>query len=141
MTKTLNIRLNSIPKSKKNNKNIAINRHTGKPFIISSKEFSVWHNTAMAELLPQIQCKFSQPVSIQIDYYFPNYRRTDLDNKTSSILDLLVDSGILTDDNWRVIPELIITGNYSRNNPHTNIKITEIQNETDSGNLRNSQQD
>lgn len=138
---SLFIHLSSIPVSKKNNKNIAWNHKTGKPFIISSGRYNEWHRTAMAEITSQSRVEFDCPVKIQIDYYFPSYRRTDLDNKTSSILDLLVDSGILTDDNWRAVPELIITGNYSHNNPHTNIKITEIQNETDSGNLRNSQQD
>lgn len=136
---SLFIHLDSIPVSKKNNKNIAWNRKTGKPFIISSGRFNEWHRTAMAEITSRPIVEFDGPVKIQIDYYFPTYRRTDLDNKTSSILDLLVDCNILTDDCWRLVPELIVTGNYDHNNPHTNILITEINNAEQTRNIRNSQ--
>jgi Holliday junction resolvase RusA-like endonuclease len=38
----------------------------------------------------------------------PDKRKTDIDNKTSSILDLLVKAQIIADDNVEIIPKLVI---------------------------------
>lgn len=42
---------------------------------------------------------------ITMSFWLPDNRRTDLNNKAASILDMLVDNGILEDDSWQIIGE------------------------------------
>ena len=50
--------------------------------------------------------------------YPPDRRKADLTNKAESIADLLVDNGFLADDNWTVVPKVVLTfGGVDRENP------------------------
>jgi len=54
----------------------------------------------------------------------PDERRSDLSNKIEWINDLLVDYGLLEDDNWKVIKELKVVCNWiDRDNPRCDIDI------------------
>jgi hypothetical protein len=44
----------------------------------------------------------------------------------SSILDLLVDCGILPDDNWMVVSKIVTTNLYDKGNPGVNISIVPL---------------
>lgn len=62
--------------------------------------------------------------SVIIDFYFPDARKTDLTNKSESIMDLLVDSMILEDDNHVVVPKLILRSKgIDKKNPRAEITI------------------
>lgn len=52
----------------------------------------------------------NKPYSISISVVFKDRRRRDLDNILSSILDLLVDAGVLPDDCWEKVPDEHISG-------------------------------
>lgn len=45
---------------------------------------------------------------IIIDFYVENKRKADLSNKAESIMDLLVDASVIEDDNFFVVPRLIL---------------------------------
>lgn len=77
-----------------------------------------WRNDAECQLLTQ-----SRPphplsnVSITILLIGKHNRRGDADNISGSILDALVATNILADDNLKSVPELILKLNYSKIDP------------------------
>lgn len=92
--------------SKKNQKQII--HVKGKPIIISSKRHNEWHKDASIQLL-QHKRKINDgimidfPIKISLGFYAPNKRKYDLDNRASTILDLLVDGQIIVDDTWNIV--------------------------------------
>ncbi|MCK4521393.1 MAG: hypothetical protein KAU20_02380 [Nanoarchaeota archaeon] len=51
---------------------------------------------------------------IKINFFFPDLKVADLTNKADSVMDLLVDFGIIKDDSWLVCPELHLSGELKR---------------------------
>ncbi len=63
---------------------------------------------------------------ITLTYYFKDKRRRDPDNYSGKmILDGLVKAGILQDDSFNNI-DLLLRGNYDKDNPRTEINIKEL---------------
>ena len=87
-------------------KNSRINTRSGRSF--PSRRYAEWHEQAGLEIMSQGVQQFRQ-VRMTVAFQFRTNRRTDLDNKLSSILDLLQDLGILEDDRWQVVPEITLT--------------------------------
>lgn len=57
-------------------------------------------------------------------FFAPDARVSDLSNKTESVMDLLVDNEVITDDNWFVIGDLHLKfGGIDRENPRVEIII------------------
>lgn len=98
---------------------------------IPSKKYQEWHAEAEAQILKQKALLSGLPVSkeiaVTIEFIHGDLRRRDSDNGTSSILDLLCDTGILTDDNWQIVKKLQITNTYEKNNPMAIIAIQPIE--------------
>ncbi len=73
--------------------------------------------------------KPAQPLKkavVTITYYFKDKRRRDPDNYSGKmILDGLVRAGILKDDSFSNI-NLVLCGDYDKDNPRTEIEIKEI---------------
>jgi len=66
-------------------------------------------------------------VKITIRIYQPTRREFDLDNYAPKfVFDGLVESGMLIDDNVNVIKKLTLEGGYDKDNPRTEIEITEV---------------
>lgn len=107
--------LGEVP-SKKDQQQIYRNRYTGKPFITSSKKHKEWHRKAIAQLddiSPVLELK-----RLSMTFYSATRRKSDLTNRADSVQDLLVDAGILEDDNWFVIPKLELNfGGVDKENP------------------------
>lgn len=74
--------------------------------LLPQKNYKEWHKDASLQLLGKKD--ISVPCRLTIEFWFPDARKTDLSNKCESIMDLLVDNGILPDDNCLVIPELLL---------------------------------
>lgn len=102
--------------SKKNSK---ILTRTGK--LIPGKKYQEWHKDAMLQVAEQKKRLEKLPVNreviIHLDFIHGDQRRRDSDNGTSSILDLLVDAGILEDDKWQIVRQLHVTNDYEKNDP------------------------
>lgn len=61
---------------------------------------------------------------VELTFYPSTKRRGDLDNKAASILDLLVDCKIITDDSWFIVPKLVLKfGGIDRLNPRAEIYV------------------
>lgn len=98
---------------------------------IPSKRYQEWHAEAEAQVLKQKVLLSEVPVKkeviVSIEFIHGDLRRRDSDNGTSSVLDLLCDTGILTDDNWQIVRKLQITNTYEKNNPMCIIAVQSLE--------------
>jgi len=113
--------------------NIPSKKNSRRPFIrggrilnFPSKEHEAWHREAILQIgrfcpaLPYAKCR------VEITFYPATRRRSDLTNKAESIMDLLVDSGFIIDDNWFAVPAVLLKlGTVDPQNPRAEIVIEE----------------
>lgn len=104
--------------SKKNSK-IMVCR--GKfPMLLPSVKYTEWHKDASAQLIGQQKISSD---SLILTFFPPDKRPADLSNKTESIMDLLVDCGLIDDDNWFIINDLHLKfGGVDKENPRVEIE-------------------
>lgn len=110
--------------SKKNSKRIVM--FGKRPAIITSKDYQVWHEATMYVLKLQMPKKLilRPPHKVEITIFAPNMVKSDLTNKAESIMDLMVDMGIIEDDNWFLVTELTLRfGGLDREFPRAEIKV------------------
>ena len=100
-------------------KNSKIWTKSGK--LIPGKKYQQWHAEALLQVQSQKKLLQKLPVDreviVHLDFIHGDQRRRDSDNGTSSILDLLVDAGILADDKWQIVRQLHVTNAYEKNDP------------------------
>ena len=95
-------------------KNSRINTRSGRSF--PSSKYTAWHKDASLQI---IGSKKITTEHLHISFIAGDKRKFDLTNKAESIMDLLVDNGILEDDNYSIIPTLTLKfGGYEKGNPH-----------------------
>lgn len=99
---------------------------------IPSAAYRKWHEGAVAELLAQrmragVYKPLEGPVSVSLAFTHGDLRRRDGDNGASSILDTLVDAGVLSDDNWNVVREINVINRYDKNNARCDIAINDYK--------------
>lgn len=115
----------SIP-AKKNQKRI-IRTKTGRSLILPSEAHEVWHKDAVAQLREQGLIAFTKPVFIMVKMTTGDRRSFDISNKFESIADLLVDCGVLKDDNVTYMPEIHLQyDGYSKGVWKTEVYIEQI---------------
>lgn len=108
--------------SKKNSKQI-VPVH-GRYIIISSKNYAQWHKEALKQLIGAK--KVVTPTIPYIKFYQGTARQYDLTNKAESIMDLLVDAGIIPDDSVEYIPEIHLShGGKDKENPRAEITFND----------------
>lgn len=94
--------------SKKNQKRI-VRRKDGAPFIMASTDYARWHKGAHLEMKLQmsritgVTWPLSRTSQVIIRLFYEDRRRRDSTNTVESIMDLLVDAGILADDCWVMV--------------------------------------
>lgn len=110
----------SIP-SKKNSR---INLRSG--VSIPSTKFTQWQEGALWQVRQQTRERFFKPVHIEVIIYFGTKIRADLDNRLTSILDMLVDGMVLKDDKWQDVPRIAVQAEYRKGQPGAFIRITEV---------------
>ena len=116
----LHLKIDGRIPSKKNNR-----RNFGRTSLPSLKH-EQWKLTAGAQLLEHKGLNLSR-VEIQLEFWMPDNRKTDLDNKVSSIFDLLDDLDIIEDDCWQVIGHYSVQANgINRKNPRVELWIKEM---------------
>ncbi len=65
-------------------------------------------------------------LALTLTFYHGDLKRRDSDNQCSSILDTLIDAGIIADDNWKVIPVKHIYDFYDKGKPRCVVVVEEI---------------
>lgn len=103
-----------------------------KLYLIQSKSFLEYESDAI-EQLEEIKKKnkiskpINQPINIKCIYYRGDKRRCDLLNLLNATADILVDAGIIEDDNYNIL--VSADGSrvfYDKENPRTEIEIKEV---------------
>jgi Holliday junction resolvase RusA-like endonuclease len=77
--------------------------------LVPSVQFNAWHEEMMLRIR---RYRPKQPIpkaKVAIMFFAENRRRFDLSNAAESVMDLLVDAGILEDDSAENVPELVLT--------------------------------
>lgn len=110
------------PISKKNSQQILTNKATGRPFIMPSKKFKEYEETALYYIPKNIF--INAPVNIKCLFYMPTRRKVDLTNLLEAIDDVMVKARLLADDNYTIIESH--DGSrvlYDKDNPRTEVYI------------------
>ena len=113
------------PITKKNSQQIAINRKTGRRFIVQSEKYKAYERDAIPYIRSVLQYGVTPPVNVKCLFYMSTRRRVDLVNLLGCIDDIMVKAGLLPDDNYKVIQSH--DGSrvlYDKDNPRTVIEIT-----------------
>lgn len=116
-------------KQKKNNKRIAYNPRTKKPFIISEKKTSDYMDDAIEQLRNQFAGYkvTGYPISIEMVFYYQTRHRKDIDNSLSTIADCMVAAGVLEDDDVAHVNQWNIKfGGYDKENPRVEIHLKDF---------------
>jgi Holliday junction resolvase RusA-like endonuclease len=94
--------------------------------VYHDKKFSTWHKNAVSQLIPQwMESRWIAETSLlTITFEYESLRAKDLTNCAESIMDLFVDVYILKDDNFKVVPHLVLKGSYTKGVSKTTIQIT-----------------
>lgn len=110
-----------VPSKKNSKRRIKRGNHI---FMVPSEAHEAWHTEQMLQLRGIQTTPLSKITCISIEFYPPDKRAGDLSNKAESIMDLLVDAGIIEDDNWFVVPTLILSlGRVDKKTPRAEILI------------------
>lgn len=85
-------------------------------FSVPSLSHEVWHEVQMLAVRPYVQRDpflskgpIEKVERMKISFRAGDMHRNDLTNKAESVMDLLVDAGILKDDSWFIVPDLQLT--------------------------------
>lgn len=114
-----------VPSKKNSRKAIYVG---GRTIMIANDKHVAWHKDASMQLIAQRAKKIpGEYHKVEIKLFAPDRRKGDLTNKAESIMDLLVDNGIIEDDNWFVVGGLhLFFGGVDKENPRAEIIIETI---------------
>lgn len=93
---------------------------------IPSKAFYDWQTDAMWQVRQQTRERLFKPVAVDVTIAFGTKGRADLDNRLTSVLDMLVEALVLRDDKWQDVPEMTVRATYRKGDPGAIIRIIEV---------------
>lgn len=119
----LELRLDGAIPSKKNQR---INISSGRSF--PSKEFTDWQNYALKAVRIQTRKRFLVPVEIELICTFGDLLIRDMDNRLTSVLDMLKEAMVIRDDRWQYVPKASVEAAYVAGAPQSSIiRIYEVK--------------
>ena len=131
--------INGNPVTKKNSQQIVYNPKTKRPFIMPSAKYKAYAKSAIASILEQgvkYSTDFDYPIDVPVNvacrYFMGTKRKLDLCNLIEATLDILVEAGVLDDDNCTIVARHDLSEvRYDKNHPRVEIEITPIVGETE----------
>ena len=114
------------PVTKKNHQRIVYNKYTKQHWIMPSEQYLDYSENAKW-FIPKNIC-INLPVNSKCLFYMPTRQKCDLSNLLESVDDVMVESGYLYDDNFKII--VSHDGSrvlYDKNNPRTEVYITNFK--------------
>lgn len=112
-------------------KNSRINTRSGRSF--PNKRYAEWLDSALGQVSRQMAAAYAEDREWQVPpgkstrmtvtFYHGDFKRRDSDNQLSSILDMLVEAGVLPDDCWEVLPEKHTYDAYDKGNPRCIVSL------------------
>lgn len=115
---TIVIQLEGNIPSKKNSR---INTRSGRSF--PNKDFMQWQKDAIIQLKNQTRERLTVPIKLEVDITLGKNLRCDLDNKLSSVLDMLVEAKFIQDDKFQNVPDITVRGKYVKGRYFATLKI------------------
>ncbi|MBQ2469556.1 MAG: RusA family crossover junction endodeoxyribonuclease [Ruminococcus sp.] len=119
--------INIIPTSKKNSQQILVNPKTHRPFIAPSSAYKAYRKAALMLIPKEARLNIEYPVNVKCTFYMPTRRRVDLTNLLEAADDVLVDAGVIADDNSGIVAahdgSRVL---YDKEHPRTEITITRL---------------
>ena len=113
------------PVTKKNSQRIIY--AGGRPMILPSKQYKEYREVALWRIPGHYKAKIDYPVNVKVVYFMKDNRRVDLVNLLEATCDILVDAGVLKDDNRHIVCSHDGSRvEIDRENPRTEITITEV---------------
>lgn len=115
------------PVTKKNHSRIVYNKRERRNILIPSAQYCKYKKE-VKQFIPQGVSAINYPVNVQYIFYLSNNRKCDLTNLEQAADDILVEYGILQDDNKNIV----VSHNGSEvridnDNPRTEVIITKIE--------------
>lgn len=117
------------PRTKKNSQQIVMNRKTGRPFVMQSSKYKEYEKHA-GWFLKKLPKPINEPVNVKCVFYRETRIRCDLSNLLEAAMDILVEYGVLADDNFNIITGFDGSRVYiDKDNPRTEITIETVENQ------------
>ena len=121
----LTITLFGDPRSKKNSQRLI--RSGGRTIPITSAAYEQYRRDCLRQITGDMKQGISSPVNLQCVYYMATRRIVDLVNLIEATCDILVDAGVILDDNSRIVAahdgSRVL---YDKENPRVEIEIRRI---------------
>ena len=123
------------PRTKKNHMRIVgsgkrcpVCKRAERQYVVQGKAHDLYHVSALRFLNPKPQQAIDYPVSVRYLFYMKTRRRVDENNLVAAADDLLVDAGILKDDNSNILVHHDGTRvMHDKENPRTEIYIFALE--------------
>lgn len=113
------------PVTKKNSQRIV--KMGGRYSIMPSAQYKAYEKAAMLFIPTNKHSDLTDPLEIKAMFYMPTRRRVDLTNLLEALDDVLVKSGMIADDNSRIV--VSHDGSrvrYDKEHPRTEVTIRRI---------------
>ena len=115
MSEFIEIELTGPIPSKKNSKRIVKAGKTGRSMLIGSSAYLGWKKSAAAQIRGQYGGgAIKQVWRVQLFITYGDLRKRDLTNTAESVMDALVDAGVIEDDNWQVTGAVLLFPFYEK---------------------------
>ena len=120
------------PRTKKNSMQF-IRLKSGKTALVQSKLYAAYKQTFVLQAKNAYKSDpIGEAINIKCLYYRGDRRRVDLVNLQNATLDLLIEAGILKDDNSNIVVSMDGSRVYfDKENPRVEIYITSFNNNND----------
>lgn len=95
--------------------------------LMNNKAYLAWRDDAELDVLGQMDKKYPDGVEVEMTFYVCDRRRRDIDNMIASILDVLVSTGVITDDNCFVVRGIhAYYGGIDREDPRAEVELCDL---------------